>query len=105
LKTKVSLCLYGTFAQWNTNDEYWTPERRFYRDLPIGMPMAQAAVQFGYNGGLDMFGRKITLGNGIDIADGAFLDGLGMRHNDLGTRDVFVDGARPLARKGKSMHR
>ena len=67
---------------WNTNDEYWTPERRFYRDLPIGMPMAQAAVQFGYNGGLDMFGRKVTLGNGIDIADGAFLDGLGMRHND-----------------------
>ena len=67
---------------WNTNDEYWTPERRFYRDLPIGMPMAQAAVQFGYNGGLDMFGRKVTLGNGIDIADGAFLDGLGMRSND-----------------------
>ncbi len=66
---------------WNTNDEYWTPERRFYRDLPVGMPMAQAAVQFGYNGGLDMFGRKITLGNGIDIADGAFWDGLGMRSN------------------------
>ena len=67
---------------WNTNDEYWTPERRFYRDLPVGMPMAQAAVHFGYNGGLDMFGRKITLGNGIDIGDGAFLDGLGMRKND-----------------------
>lgn len=66
---------------WNTNDEYWSPERRFYRDLPLGMPMAQAAVQFGYNGGLDMFGRKITLGNGIDIADGAFWDGLGMRSN------------------------
>jgi hypothetical protein len=67
---------------WNTNDEYWTPERRFYRDLPVGMPMAQAAVDFGYNGGLDMFGRKITIGNGIDIADGAFWDGLGMRSND-----------------------
>ncbi|MFM2032083.1 MAG: hypothetical protein RLZZ297_848 [Chloroflexota bacterium] len=67
---------------WNTNDEYWTPERRFYRDLPTGMPMAQAAVDFGYNGGLDMFGRKVTIGNGIDIADGAFWDGLGMVRND-----------------------
>lgn len=67
---------------WNTNDEYWTPERRFYRDLPIGMPMAQAAVDFGYNGGLDMFGRRVTVGNGIDIADGAFWDGLGMTRND-----------------------
>ena len=67
---------------WNTNDEYWTPERRFYRDLPVGMPMAQAAVDFNYNGGLDMFGRKVTIGNGIDIADGAFWDGLGMTRND-----------------------
>ncbi len=66
---------------WNTHDEYWHPERR-YKDLPVGMPMAQAAKQNGYNNGRDEFGRRIAMPNGIDIADGAFWDDLGMNGSD-----------------------
>lgn len=66
---------------WNTRDDYWNPNRR-YSDLPVGMPMAQAARQNGYNGGRDEFGRRIRHPNGIDIADGAFWDDLGMTDSD-----------------------
>jgi hypothetical protein len=66
---------------WNTKDDYWSPNRR-YRDLPVGMPMAAAAVLEGYNGGLDERGRRIRLPNGIDIADGTFWDDLQMTRDD-----------------------
>lgn len=66
---------------WNTRDDYWSPKRR-YGDLPVGRPMAQAAYQDGYNGGRDEFGRRIRMPNGIDIADGAFWDDLGMTQAD-----------------------
>jgi hypothetical protein len=66
---------------WNTHDDYWNPNRR-YSDLPQGLPMAQAAYEQGYNNGRDGFGRRIRLPNGIDIADGAFWDDLGMSHSD-----------------------
>lgn len=67
---------------WNTNDDYWSPNRQNYRDLPVGLPMAQAAYLNGYNGGRDEFGRRINAPNGIDIADGTFWDSLGMSRND-----------------------
>ncbi len=66
---------------WNTNDNYWDTGRT-YSDLPVGIPMAQAAYLDGYNGGLDEFGRRIQSPNGIDIADGTFWDDLGMSRND-----------------------
>lgn len=66
---------------WNTRDDYWSPTRR-YGDLPIGVPMAQAAAQDGYNRGRDERGRRVRLPNGIDIADGAFWDDLGMSKSD-----------------------
>lgn len=66
---------------WNIQDDYWQPGRR-YSDLPVGMPMAQAAKLHGYNGGRDEFGRKILLPNGIDIADGTFWDDLKMNKDD-----------------------
>ncbi|NJO83115.1 MAG: hypothetical protein HC828_10030, partial [Blastochloris sp.] len=66
---------------WNTEDDYWSPDRR-YSDLPVGVPMAQAARQDGYNGGRDAWGRRVGLPNGIDIADGAFWDDLGMVESD-----------------------
>jgi len=66
---------------WNTTDDYWNVNRR-YKDLPVGMPMAQAAVLHGYNGGRDERGRRIQDPNGIDIADGTFWDDLGMTRND-----------------------
>ena len=66
---------------WNIQDDYWSPNRR-YSDLPVGLPMAQAAYEQGYNGGRDEFGRLIGLPNGIDIADGTFWDDLGMIDSD-----------------------
>src|SRR4051794_25483550 len=66
---------------WNTRDDYWSPTRR-YGDLPAGQPMAHAAYNQGYNNGRDEFGRRIRTPNGIDIADGAFWDDLGMRESD-----------------------
>jgi hypothetical protein len=44
--------------------------------------MAEAAYFHGYNGGRDEWGRRITLPNGIDIADGTFWDDLGMTRSD-----------------------
>jgi hypothetical protein len=67
---------------WNTDDNYWSPNRHQYPDLPIGMPQAQAAFFDGHNNGLDEFGRVIRAPNGIDIADGLFWDTLGMTGND-----------------------
>lgn len=66
---------------WNIKDDYWSPNR-YYADIPVGMPMTQAAYFDGYNGGLDEFGRRIVLPSGMDIADGAFWDDLGMTNND-----------------------
>ena len=45
---------------WNTRDDYWNAEKREqWRDLPPGVPQAQAARQDGYNGGKDQFGRTV----------------------------------------------
>lgn len=66
---------------WNTKDDYWSPNR-LYRDLPVGLPMAQAARLDGYNGGRDERGRRILLPNGIDIGDGTFWDDLQMNRDD-----------------------
>lgn len=69
---------------WNTKDDYWNPpqQREMWKDLPQGIPEAQAAYQDGYNGGKDQFGRTVTNPAGIDLADGTFWDDLGMTDND-----------------------
>jgi|SRR2546430_2556047 len=61
---------------WNTHDDYWNVAREQWRDLPPGMPEAQAAVQRGYNGGLDQYGRRVLNPAGIDLADGTVWDDL-----------------------------
>ncbi|HJT04895.1 MAG TPA: hypothetical protein VJ757_14905 [Pseudonocardiaceae bacterium] len=68
---------------WNTTDDYWNPSnaRQSWSDLPQGQPEAQAAYHDGYHGGTDQFGRDIRNPAGIDLADGTFLDGLGLRDN------------------------
>ncbi|MTE21102.1 hypothetical protein F0L17_18655 [Streptomyces sp. TRM43335] len=59
---------------WNIHDDHWNPSsiRESFRDLPRGLPEAQAAYQDGYNGGLDGFGRRVLNPAGIDLADGTF---------------------------------
>uniref|UniRef100_UPI00300EE315 SH3 domain-containing protein n=1 Tax=Streptomyces lavendofoliae TaxID=67314 RepID=UPI00300EE315 len=89
---RVRLCYKGRcetapvwdVGPWNTRDDYWNPPatREMWRDLPQGVPEAQAAYQNGYNGGLDEFGRRVANPAGIDVADGTFWDGLGMTGND-----------------------
>jgi hypothetical protein len=61
---------------WNTKDDYWNAARQSWPDLPPGKPEAQAAYTDGYNGGKDQFGRTVSNPAGIDLADGAFCDGL-----------------------------
>jgi hypothetical protein len=61
---------------WNTKDDYWNAGRQSWPDLPQGKPEAQAAYTDGYNGGKDQFGRTVSNPAGIDLADGAFWDGL-----------------------------
>ncbi|MCI0626691.1 MAG: carboxypeptidase-like regulatory domain-containing protein [Acidobacteria bacterium] len=69
---------------WNVRDDHWSPssQRERWRDLPQGLPQAQAAFQDGYNGGQDEFGRQVKNPAGIDLADGVFWDDLRMRDND-----------------------
>ena len=54
---------------------------KMFRDLPQGKPEAQAANLEGYNGGKDMFGRKVLNPAGIDLADGTFWDDLKLSTN------------------------
>ena len=69
---------------WNVRDDHWSlsSERERWRDLPQGLPQAQAAFQDGYNGGKDEFGRQVKNPAGIDLADGIFWNDLQMRDND-----------------------
>ncbi|MQA03705.1 MAG: hypothetical protein GEV07_13610 [Streptosporangiales bacterium] len=68
---------------WNTKDDYWNPssEREMWRDLPQGKAQARAAHEDGYNDGKDQYDREVSNAAGIDIADGAFWDGLQMSDN------------------------
>lgn len=79
-------CIYEPvwdLGPWNIQDDYWSPsdQREMWQDLPQGLPEAQAAYEDGYNGGLDGYGREVLNPAGIDLADGAFWDGLGLSDN------------------------
>ncbi len=69
---------------WNTKDNYWDPpaDRELFKDLPRFFPQALAAWRDGHNAGRDQFGRWVTYPAAIDIADGTFLDDLGMQAPD-----------------------
>ncbi|MDA0565987.1 hypothetical protein LG943_16935 [Streptomonospora sp. S1-112] len=66
---------------WNIRDDHWNAEREEWRDLPRGLPQAQAAYEDGHNGGRDGFGREVANPAGIDLADGTFRDGLKLPTN------------------------
>ncbi|MDQ4093351.1 MAG: hypothetical protein M3143_08095 [Actinomycetota bacterium] len=80
---------------WNTTDDYWNlpHARQSWGDLPQGQPQAQAAYRDGHNGGRDQFGRHVLNPAGIDLADGTFWDGLGLRDNSWVTVTyLWADG-------------
>jgi hypothetical protein len=80
---------------WNTRDDYWNPKsrRQEWRDLPQGMPEAQAAKERGYNKGLDQFKRKVANPAGIDLSDGLFWGALGLKDNGWVTVEYLWTGA------------
>ncbi|MGH3718175.1 MAG: hypothetical protein ACRDRI_04895 [Pseudonocardiaceae bacterium] len=83
---------------WNTTDDYWNPSdvRQSWPDLPRGRPQAQAAYDDGYHDGRDQFSREVRNPAGIDLADGTFWDGLGLRDNSWVTVTyLWTDGTPP----------
>jgi hypothetical protein len=85
---------------WNTRDDYWNPpaQRQEWRDLPQGLPQAQAAHLDGYNGGKDQYGRTPSNPAGIDLGDGMFWDALGLKDNSWVTVDYLWTGTARLSR-------
>jgi hypothetical protein len=85
---------------WNTRDDYWNPghQRQQWRDLPQGVPQAQAAHDRGYNGGKDQYDRKVANPAGIDLADGLFWDALGLKNNAWVQVEYLWTGKESLAR-------
>ncbi len=83
---------------WNTTDDYWNPpgSRQTWPDLPQGRPQAQAAYEDKHHDGRDQFGRQVHNPAGIDLADGTFWDGLGLRDNSWVTVTyLWVNGGSP----------
>ncbi|MFE1170273.1 hypothetical protein [Nocardiopsis sp. NPDC058789] len=66
---------------WNITDDHWNDDRESWRDLDRGRPQAQAAYTENHNNGLDGFGRRVLNPAGIDLADGAFNEGLQLPTN------------------------
>jgi hypothetical protein len=83
---------------WNTKDDHWsTPgARQSWKNLPQGMPEAQAAYHRGYNKGKDQYGRKVGNPAGIDLADGTFLNGLKLKGNAEVTVTYQWTGTAPV---------
>jgi hypothetical protein len=84
---------------WNTRDDYWNPSatRQEWRDLPQGLPQAQAAYYYGYNGGRDQYDRQVANPAGIDLGDGLFWDALALTDNEWVTVDYLWTGTERLS--------
>ena len=52
---------------WNVHDNYWDSRRDMWKNLPRGLPEAQAAYYNNYNRGRDEFGRKVLNPAGVDM--------------------------------------
>ena len=80
----VARCAYlpvWDVGPWNITDDHWNEDRESWRDLDRGRPQAQAAYAESHNSGLDGFGRRVRNPAGIDLADGAFNQGLQLPTN------------------------
>ncbi|PWV52986.1 hypothetical protein [Nocardiopsis sp. L17-MgMaSL7] len=83
-RNHVPRCAYlpvWDVGPWNITDDHWNADRESWRDLDRGRPQAQAAYTENHNNGLDGFGRKVLNPAGIDLADGAFNEGLQLPTN------------------------
>jgi hypothetical protein len=82
---------------WNTKDDYWSAHREQWRDLPQGVPEAQAAYRDGHNDGRDGTGRTVGNPAGIDLSDGVFDAALKLTDNTEVTVSYLWTGGPPLS--------
>jgi len=82
---------------WNTKDDYWSPLREQWRELPQGVPEAQAAFHNGHNDGKDGSGRTVANPAGIDLSDALFDSALRLPDNGHVVVSYLWTGARPLS--------
>ncbi|HEX9014641.1 MAG TPA: DUF5719 family protein, partial [Chloroflexota bacterium] len=81
---------------WNSKDDYWNSPREMFNDVPRFTPEVNAAFFNSYNGGNDQYGRPVLYPAAIDIADGTFIDDLGMKSGDwVDVTFLWVDAAAP----------
>lgn len=85
---------------WNTKDDHWNADRQTFRDLPRGVPEAQAAREDGYNGGRDAFGRRVSNPAGIDLADGTYRRDLRLTDNSWVDVAYLWTGSGPAGTTG-----
>jgi hypothetical protein len=92
---KVTVPIWDV-GPWNTNDDFWDSPREIFNDLPRFTPQVQVAFFNNYNGGNDQYGRPVLYPAAIDLADGTFLDDLGMTGSDwVDVTFLWIDAAAP----------
>lgn len=84
---------------WNIKDDYWNEDRETFDELPRWLSQAEAAFFHGHNGGRDGSGRYVTYPTSIDLADGTFIDDLGMGDSDwVEVTFLWLSGPSPAPR-------
>jgi hypothetical protein len=84
---------------WNTRDDYWNEDREAFNELPRWMPQAEAAFFQNHNSGRDGSGRWVSYPTSIDLADGTFLDDLGLGDSDwVDVTFLWLNAPSPAAR-------
>jgi hypothetical protein len=81
-KGKSAIAPVWDVGPWNIKDNYWDERRDMFGDLPRFVPQAYAAWKDEHNGGRDQYNRWVSIPASIDIADGTFIDDLGMGNSD-----------------------
>ena len=95
-KGKTTTAPVWDVGPWNTKDNYWDEQREMFGDLPRFVPQAYAAWRNDYNGGRDQYNRWVSFPASIDLADGTFIDDLGMRNSDwVEATFLWVKGSSP----------
>ena len=85
---------------WNIKDNFWDERRDMFDDLPRFVPQAYAAWKDEHNRGRDQYNRWVSIPAAIDIADGTFIDELGMGNSDwVDVTLLFVDSPSPARRE------
>lgn len=92
-----SYWVYGVTVKdvgpWNIDDNYWdvatgTPPRRLFSDIPICWSEAEYAYYYGYNGGVDQYGRTVTVPTSVDLTPSVAAD-LGLDYLENSNLTVY----------------